>query len=308
MRSSLATPWRQTGGFSLLEVLVASAVLAIVLSIMLGAMATTIGLWRNTDNAVAADREGRSANQLLYDDLSSAVVPRSQPKFWPRVESNGTYLAFLTRKPIEYQDQAAGDVGEVCFVEYVVEDNALKRRFTGSRLTHESMRQGKLPAASGSSFQVLATNIIPAATAMRRTVVARTAADLQAITPNFVPVSRGWVERTNTVTFNNRPDLSVGTEFQDKNDWYRVFDTTNIMTTNPATGIVTMRVDAFARPLYWQPTFIVTPRGDRPQAIEVNLPATDLTTMGNRDLLEDPNFLVRNPGFYHFRATLFPSP
>jgi prepilin-type N-terminal cleavage/methylation domain-containing protein len=294
-------------GFSLLEVLVASAVLAVVLSIILGAMTTTISLWRNTDNAIAADREGRSANLLLYDELSSAVVPRSQPRFWPRVESNGTYLAFLTRKPLEYQDASAGDVGEVCFVEYVVENNALKRRFVGSRRTFQSMQQGQFPSGGPEPFEVLATNIIPAEAAMRRTVVARTKADLEAITPNFVPVSRGWVEETNSKTFTNRPDLGVGMNFQDKNNWYRAVDTTTTVTTN-SSGDVTTQVDVSARPLYWTSFFTNTPRGDLPQAIEVNLPATDLGTMANRDLLADPNFLVRNPGFFHFRATLFPSP
>lgn len=301
-------------GFSLLEVLVASAVLSVVLSIILGAMTTTLSLWRNTDNAIAADREGRSANLLLYDELSSAVVPRSQPWFWPRVESNGTYLAFLTRKPLEYQDASKGDVGEVCFVEYVVEDNALKRRFVGSRRTYESMQQGVFPSGGRDEpFEVLATNIIPAEAAMRRTVVARTKADLDAITPNFVPVSRGWIEETNSTTFTNRPDLSIGQEFQAQfgssktTSWYRVSETTNVATTN-SSGDVTIRTDVLARRLFWQATFTNTPRGDLPQAIEVNLAATDLGTMANRDLLEDPQFLVRNPGFFHFRATLFPSP
>jgi prepilin-type N-terminal cleavage/methylation domain-containing protein len=297
-----------TPGFTLLELLVSSAVLAIVLVIMLGAMTTTLGLWRSTDNAIAADREGRSANLLLYDDLSSAFVPRSKPRLWPRVEREGTFLAFLTRKPADYLDSAGGDVGGLFYVEYLVENNALKRRLVGSRETYNSILQDNFPTNSTNAFQVLATNIIPASVAMRRTVVADTPADLQAITPNFVPVSRGWIEDTNITTFADRPDLVVGQEFPQGTSTYRVLDTTNIATTNSATGDIVNRVDVLARRLYRQPTFMRTPFGDLPQAIEVNLAATDMGTLANTELLENPSIIVRNPGFYHFRVTLFPAP
>ena len=47
--------------FTLLEVLVASAVLGIFLVILLGTLSATLAVWRSTDNKVTADREGRSA-------------------------------------------------------------------------------------------------------------------------------------------------------------------------------------------------------------------------------------------------------
>lgn len=299
-------------GFTLLELLVSSAVLAIVLVILLGAMTTTLGLWRNTDNAIAADREGRSANLLLYDELSSAVVPYSKPELWPRVDSNGTFLAFLTRKPADYQNSATGEVGEVVYVEYLVVSNALKRRMVGSRSTYASMLNGDLPSNNTTTdFQILATNIIPAALAMRRTVLGRTAADLEAIARPFVPVSnRGWVVAdTNAVIFANRPDLAVGAVYQTNGSWYRIVGTSNSVTTNSSSGAVDTRVDALANLLVYTTVFIETPDGDLPQAIEVNLGATDMGTMANRDLFEaDTNIIIRNPGFFHFRATLFPSP
>lgn len=303
---------RDHDGFTLLELLVSSAVLAIVLVILLGTMTTTLGLWRNTDNAIAADREGRSANLLLYDELSSAVVPYSKPGLWPRVDSNGTFLAFLTRKPADYQASSSGEVGEVVYVEYLVESNALKRRIVGSRDTHDSMLNGDMPSNNTTAeFQVLATNIIPAALAMRRTVVERTPADLAAITPPFVPISRGWVaEDTNAVVFTNRPDLAVGAVYQTNGDrWYRIVGTSNSVTTNSATGAAETRVDALANLLVNTAVFMKTPEGDLPQAIEVNLAATDMGTMANRDLFEqNTNLIIRNPGFFHFRATLFPLP
>jgi prepilin-type N-terminal cleavage/methylation domain-containing protein len=298
-------------GFTLLELLVSSAVLAIVLVILLGTMTTTLGLWRNTDNAIATDREGRSANLLLHDELSSAVVPSGKLGLWPRVDSNGTFLAFLTRKPADYQNSATGEVGEVVYVEYLVVSNALKRRMVGSRKTYASMLNGDLPTSDTTTdFQILATNIIPAALAMRRTLLGRTAADLAAIARPFVPVSRGWVRAGgNAINFTNRPDLAVGAIYQTNSKWYRIVGTSNSVTTNSSSGTVDTRVDALADLLVYNEFFIETPDGDLPQAIEVNLGATDMGTMANRDLFAaDTNIIIRNPGFFHFRATLFPSP
>jgi prepilin-type N-terminal cleavage/methylation domain-containing protein len=295
-------------GFTLLELLVSSAILSLVLAIILGMMTTTIGLWRNTDNAIAADREGRSANLLLYDELSSAFVPHSKPALWPRVASNGTFLAFLTRKPSGYQGGAAG---EIVYVEYLVESNALKRRMVGSGATYAAMLNGTTPSSALPPPQVLATNIIPAEMAMRRTLVSRTPADLAAITPYFVAVSRGWrSDDTNLITFTNRPDLSVGSVTRTNDGrYYRIIATTNILLTNSGTGDVTNRIDALANLMVNSPVYFETPAGELPQAIEVNLPATDMGTMANRSLYAgNTNMLIRNPGFFHFRATLFPSP
>ena len=55
----------RSNGFSLIEVLVASAVLSIVLAILLGTLSASMSLWRNTENKLGADREGRAAEQLL---------------------------------------------------------------------------------------------------------------------------------------------------------------------------------------------------------------------------------------------------
>lgn len=151
-------------GFSLIEVLVASAVLSIIMTILLGTLSTSMSLWRNTENKLAADREGRAAEQLLALDLANAVVP-VQPALWPRVEDES--LQFLTAKPTDYQDREAGDVGDVCYVEYrVAEDGfSLLRRFEGSKWTYENvLAKSEFPApGSAGEPQILATNILPKA-------------------------------------------------------------------------------------------------------------------------------------------------
>jgi len=299
-----------SAGFTLLELLVSSAVLAIVLVILLGTMTASLGLWRNSDSAAAADREGRSANSLLYHDLRSAYVPRNKPELWPTIQSDGTYLAFLTRKSSDYQNTAAGDVGEICFVEYLVESNALKRRFVGSKETYQALLADRFPSAGTNPFQVLATNIIPAEAAMRRTLVGRTPADLEAITPNFMPVSRGWIVDTNTTTFTNQPNLLPGEVAEIDGRPFQVLELVSTFLTNVVGGVtnVTVRIDAVCKLMQFEPAFERTRPGSLPQAIEVNLPAADMDTLANRDLLANPDFLLRSPGFFHFRVTLFPSP
>jgi prepilin-type N-terminal cleavage/methylation domain-containing protein len=303
MQRKTPCPRCKTSAFTLVELLVSSAIMSIVLAILLGTMSASLGLWRNTDSAISADREGRSANVLVHNDLRSAYVPAGKPKLWPSIRSNGTYLAFLTRKASDYQNTAAGDVGEVCFVEYIVEQNALKRRVVGSKDTYGGLVAGRFPTGMTNPFQVLATNIIPAEAAMRRTLVGQTAKDIAAITPTFVPVTRGWVvEDTNRVVFTNRPDLSTGQIFETNSRPYKVVEMSNNTNTDPVT------LDAIAQLLVAEPIFTPTEPGDLPHAIEVNLPAADMGTLANRDLLANTNILVRNPGFFHFRVTLFPSP
>ena len=127
-------------GFTLLEVLVASAVLSILVVILLGTLTATLSVWRNSDNKVTADREGRSAQLILGQDLANIVMP-AQTNFWPRLVTNSgiVFLQFLTLKPQDYQ--GTNDVGDVCYVEYAVDTNArcLVRKFQGSADTFASI-------------------------------------------------------------------------------------------------------------------------------------------------------------------------
>lgn len=152
----------KTGGFSLLEVLVASAVLAIVMSVMLGTLTTSLNLWRSTESKLSADREARAGELLMVQDLASVVVPTNR-NLWPRVQQGS--LQFLTLKPADYQ-AGSGDIGDVCFVEYSVDDqsNTLRRLFLGSADTYTQILSGggSFPAPSAASQgQVLAMNLLP---------------------------------------------------------------------------------------------------------------------------------------------------
>lgn len=151
--------------FTILEVLVASAILAILVAILLGTLSASLALWRNTDNKVTADREGRSAQLILGGDLANAVMP-ANPALWPRLVTNGgtVFLQFLTLKPQDYQGDE-GNVGDVCYVEYAVDQSArrLVRKFQGSGETFSGiLKVGSFDnsPAIGTEHKLVADNLL----------------------------------------------------------------------------------------------------------------------------------------------------
>lgn len=164
-----------TAGFTLLEVLVASAVLAIVLVIMFSALSTSMSLWRNTDSKIAADREARAVELLLARDLANVVMPASA-NLWPRLATNRSgrdnvyYLKFLTAAPGAMQSGAGTEPGDVCYVEYAVLPSTngpgreVRRLFWPSRQTFSDViRAGAFPSApqAASAYQSLGLNLLP---------------------------------------------------------------------------------------------------------------------------------------------------
>jgi len=198
LRLPLAT---SRAGFTLLEVLVASVVLAIVLAILLGTLTTSMSLWRNTEGKIAADREGRSADLLLADDLMNAVMPANR-NLWPRT-NNGS-LQFLTARPRDYQGTSSADVGDVCFVEYQVDaaNSTLTRRFLASRETFDDIiTAGQFPSPSSQDSQLLAVNVMKGtADAVRGFGLAGVANPA-----NFVVLNTNMIALTGAYSTNNPP-------------------------------------------------------------------------------------------------------
>ena len=157
---------RLSAAFTLIEVLVSSAVMAIVLAVMFSALSTSMSLWRNTDNKIISDREARAAHLMLRRDLASVVVPAAA-NLWPRLVTNqGTiFLQFLTAAPPDAQPAAAGNVGDVCYVEYSIPAGTDKvMRFTfGSEETFNSIIRGGAGFRSSpvtNRAQILAANVL----------------------------------------------------------------------------------------------------------------------------------------------------
>ena len=248
-------------GFTLVELLVSSAILGIMMAVLLSSMSSGLSLWRVTEGKIAADREGRSGHLLLAQDLANAFVPTntSGPKssLWPQIRTNGSNLAFLVTRPADYQNQNAsgGDVGDICYVEYSVQSNGLYRRFVGSKDTYESLKNNQLPISSSAPFQLLADNVVPN-TNVTKSLMAKS--DENGIVGPLI-IRTNFIGVTFTYRTNN--------------------------------GTVTLQYET-------------TAPGKRPDAIEVNLATTDLDGVKNLDLMKNPNFKLRNSGFFTFRVNL----
>lgn len=163
-------------GFTLLEVLVSSAVLAIVLAIMFSALSASMSLWRNTDNKIVADREARAVELLLARDLANVVMPAS-PALRPGITTNRLgrvnvyYLKFLTAAPPAMQSASGRDeVGDVCYVEYAVlpstngPGSEVRRLFWPSAKTlSDVISAGAFPLAPQvpAEYQSLGINLLP---------------------------------------------------------------------------------------------------------------------------------------------------
>lgn len=148
-------------GFTLLELLVSSAILSIVMMVLLTSVSTGLSLWRNTEQKVSVDREGRTAMHILEEDLRGMVNP-SNTSLMPRFDTNRDAqrpLRFLTVKPKDYQTNEAADVGDICFVEYRYISNALSRASLDSAATFAAMTNGSFPT-NNLVYEVLATNIL----------------------------------------------------------------------------------------------------------------------------------------------------
>ena len=201
-------------GFTLLEVLVSSAVLAIVLAIMFSALSTSMNLWRNTDNKIVADREARLVEMMMARDLASVVFP-SSTNLWPRIESprrsSIQFLKFLTLAPSASQSAGGTDSGDICYVEYLVLPSTngpgleVRRLFFPSGQTYSNIilaNSFPVSATNNPAFQSLGLNLLPTNTMAARGLGALST---EANNTNFVLLGTNMLPFTGSVSVNNYP-------------------------------------------------------------------------------------------------------
>jgi len=152
--------------FTLLELLVSSAILSIVVAILLAVLTTGMTTWRTTQGEIEVDNEGRAGVLLLMQDIDNMVLP-SSPKLWPEVSTNndGVNLRFLTLKTLDYQGSDGNlqeNIGDVCYVEYTLTPaGTLMRGFHPSKWTYENaLLRASLPPPGSAPPQILSTNIL----------------------------------------------------------------------------------------------------------------------------------------------------
>jgi len=209
------TPHATASGFTLIEVLVSSAVLAIVLAVMFSALSTSMSLWRNTENKIVADREARAVELLLARDLANVIIPATT-NFWPRIVTNRIgrenvyYLKFLTASPAAAQSVSGSDPGDVCYVEYAVLPSTngagreVRRLFwPSSRTFADVLSPGAFPGAQAAvQFESLGLNLLPT-----NTMAARGMGNLvsEANNTNFILLGTNRLPFTGAPGPNNYP-------------------------------------------------------------------------------------------------------
>lgn len=155
---------RWLGAFTLLELLVSSAILGLVMFIMLAAVDTGMRLWKTAEDKIQVDREARTALSQITQDLQNIInppTPAPQPIFQDP-DADGKFMEFLVLKPQDYQNQtdtAANNVGDVCYVRYRLENNKIYRAFADSGPTFEALQSNRFPSGEDVVEEILAINV-----------------------------------------------------------------------------------------------------------------------------------------------------
>ena len=139
------------------------AVMSIVLLVLLQTTSVSLNMWRTSERKISAGREGRGSIQLIQQDFSSMIAPSNAVLRPTLVGSNA--FRFLVLKPLDFQDtnSAAGNVGDVCFVEYRFANNAVERGAVDSKLTFDALAGGSSAFPAPSIYHIVATNVTDAA-------------------------------------------------------------------------------------------------------------------------------------------------
>jgi prepilin-type N-terminal cleavage/methylation domain-containing protein len=174
---------RRPCAFSLLEILVAVAVLSVLLVILLNIVQSATGLWRQSENRAEAYRESRAALQLMAANLKNSLATTNTDFFRTNLISstntNGLpSIGFLATQPLASQEP--GNLGDVCavgfFADYgdkspIAKENGrqsmnLYRYFLGSNATFSALTNngsGLFPGsfeADSASTEILARNVV----------------------------------------------------------------------------------------------------------------------------------------------------
>lgn len=142
---------RPANGFTLLEVLLSSAILLGLLVLLLGACEGGTRFWNQAERRRATLREADASLRLIGHDLRSAVITPDPSSLLIRKETNGgTSLFFLVSHSSDHRPEAT--VGDLCATGYFLapaQDREKQRdlyRFHASgHQVLEAVRSGKLP-------------------------------------------------------------------------------------------------------------------------------------------------------------------
>ena len=111
----MSTLSKKTAAFTILEVLVAVAVLGLLLVLLLNILQSATALWRGVENRAETYREARAAMQVISRDLNNFLPSTNTSHFI----FSTNQLAFLAVMPRDSQLDTS--LGDVCAVGYLIE-------------------------------------------------------------------------------------------------------------------------------------------------------------------------------------------
>jgi prepilin-type N-terminal cleavage/methylation domain-containing protein len=152
-----------TAGFTLIELLVSSAIIGLIMVVLLSATSASLGLWRNAEQRIAVDREGRSGMALMADDLAN-ILPASSGALMPNFSqpgAGGVFMEFPVLRPLDYQENVNGstNVGDVCYVRYKYVSNSIYRSHVDSKATFDALKGSPPSAPPAAAYELLADNV-----------------------------------------------------------------------------------------------------------------------------------------------------
>lgn len=180
---------RRRGGFTLLEILVASGLMAVLVGLVLAVTFTAVEAWNRATSTLTSVQQARASMDLLQQDLEAAVFRAEGADAWlvyeelpldgqPKAAATG-YLRFLSR-PV---DRDPAEVGVLNALAYqVIYANPLRASATSGRIpalyrgrlnTDEVLNQGgldNLPTAAPSIYGLPSSTAYVAAGIARLTV------------------------------------------------------------------------------------------------------------------------------------------
>lgn len=166
-------------GFTLVELLVAMAVLSLLVVMLMGLVDSATTMWQSNENRIESYREARVAMSMMANELRFAHISTNE-NWFHFVEENGSgdsEIGFLTALPISSQDPES--LGQICSIGYFLAEGNLSdldvsagRTWNLYRLLKESNETHDLLEASPESPD-LWTDEVMAPEDVRAEIVAR---------------------------------------------------------------------------------------------------------------------------------------
>lgn len=165
-------------GFTLLEMLVAMAILALLVVVLLGIVDGATKLWRTSENRIDSFREARAALNVIHSELKGLFVTTNTAYFRQQAATNGSEIFFVTALPVTAQNSDSRST--LCTVGYYLayerptlnaeqptlnlyrffrDSNATFARISNAPTTPD-LFSGVNPAPGGARDDIVARNIV----------------------------------------------------------------------------------------------------------------------------------------------------